>query len=364
MAKEKIQFPSKVDKKSTFIERIMEMLNRNSKIIDSKGRVTYITYPLKKDFSKKQKETAETLIINDVTIFGEVVDYRYQSLKNAKKLVLGEGVLGVANRALGNAQFEELELSKDVTMIPEGAIADSKIRRIHGPNFDISTDSKNVSTSFYIDEDGRPHLIEDGYYSKGPESFKLSRGEKMKEETRFAALSLAKRMLISTSKRDNGKSLFVYAPDLGSDTRFSVHGILEDFPMSSDSYRTIPDEKLIGILVNGVEEVDLESFKKYPNLMRIVIGKDVKRVIKTKDTEDSIILDQDKKTVKLKEDGKQVYEQKNSNGFSQRILLASDATIIMSSREAKSDVEPEKPLAKAAEEFSKKGIEGTEGPEL
>lgn len=359
MAKEKIQFPSKVDKKPTFMEKIMGMLNRNSKIVDSNGKVTYIAYPLKKDFSKKQKENAETLIINDVTIFGEVVDHRHQTLKNAKKLVLGEGVLGVATGALSNTQFEEVELSEDVTMIPEGAIQNSSVRRIYGPNFDISTDASNIKTDFYIDEDSKPHFIEKGRYSKGQESHKLSRGEKMTEETRYAALALAKRMLFSTSKKDNEKSLFVYAPSFGSDIDYTVHGIMDDFSILEDSFKRIPDEKLIGILVNGVEEVNLESLKKYPNLMRIVVGKDVKRVVKSKDTEDSVVLDQDKKTVKLKEDGKQVYEQKNLNGFSQRILFASDATIIMSSREAKAEVEPEKTLAKAKED-----IEGVDEPEL
>ena len=128
----------------------------------------------------------------------------------------------------------------------------------------------------------------------------------MSEETKFAALAIAKRMLLSTSKGDNEKSLFVYAPSLGSDVDFHVHGIMDDFPMPEESLKRIPDDKLIGLLVNGVEEVDLEAFKKYPNLMRIIIGKDVKRVVKSKDTEDSIIYDQDKKTIKLKEEGKQV----------------------------------------------------------
>lgn len=359
MAKEKIQFPSKIDKKPTFMERIMTMLNRTSKIIDADGRVSYIAYPLKRDFSKKQKENVETLVINDVTIFGEVRDNRHKSLKNAKKLVLGEGVLGVATGTLNNTQFEELELSEDVTMIPEGAIKDSKIRRIHGPNFDISTDSKHIRTDFYIDEDGRPHFIENGYFSKGEEWYKLRRGERMSEETKFAALAIAKRMLLSTSKGNNEKSLFVYAPSLGSDVDFHVHGIMDDFPMPEESLKRIPDDKLIGLLVNGVEEVDLEAFKKYPNLMRIIIGKDVKRVVKSKDTEDSIIYDQDKKTIKLKEEGKQVYQQKNLNGDSQRILLASDATIIMSQREARREAEQEISLTPNA-----KKIETSEGPEL
>lgn len=364
MAKEKILFPSKVDKKPTFMERIMEMLNRNSKLIDGNGKVSYIAYPLKKDFSKKQKEKAETLIINDVTIFGEDIDYRHQELKNAKKLVLGEGVLGVATGALHGTQFEEIELSEDVTMIPEGAITDSRVRRIHGPNFDISTDANNIKTDFYIDEDSRPHFIEIGRYSMGEESFKLSRGERMTEETRFASLALAKRMLFSTSKRDNEKSLYVYAPNLGSPVHFDVHGIMDVFPMQEDSFKRIPDEKLVGILVNGVDEVDLEDLKKYPNLMRVVIGKDVKRVIKAKDTEDSVVFDQDKKTVKLKEEGKQVYEQKNVNGFSQRILFASDTTEILTPNQAREDVVPERPLAKAAEKFAKKEIEAEAGPEL
>lgn len=364
MAKDKIQFPSKIDKKPTFMEKIMGMLNRTSKLVDASGKVSYIAYPLKKDFSKKQKENTETLIINDVTIFGEVRDYRHQNLKNAKKLILGEGVLGVATSSLVNSQFEEIELSEDVTMIPEGAIEDSNVRRIYGPNFDISTDAGNIRTSFHIDEDGRPHFIECGYYSKGQESYKLSRGEKMSEETRFAALALAKRMLFSTSKRENAKSLFVYAPRLGSDVDYHVHGIMDQFPMPEDSFKRIPDDKLIGILVNGVEELDLEKLKQYPNLMRIVVGKDVKRVIKAKDTEDSVVLDQDKKTVKLKEEGKQVYEQKNANGISQRILFASDTTLILTPSQTKEVVEHDKPLARAAEEFAKKDIDPEVGIEF
>lgn len=360
MAKEKIQFPSKVNKQPSFMERIMKMLNRTSQVIDSNGKVTHITYPLKKDFSKKQKESTETLVINDVTIFGEVRDYRFLNLPNLKKLVLGEGVLGVALDALYGAKFEELELSEDVTMIPEGAIRDSKIKRITSPKFDISTDAGKVTTDIYIDEDDRLHFIENAKYSMGQEEYKLRRREIMSEETRAAALSLAKKILFSTSKRDNKKSVFVYAPRLGSEIDYSVHAILDDFPMPETSMKRIPDEGLIGILVNGVEELDLEDLKQYPNLTRIVVGKDVKRVIKAKDTDETTRLDPDKKKVKLVEDGKQVYEQKNSAGVIQTISLASDTTLVMSTQQLRVDVEPERPLAKAAEEFAKKGIEGVE----
>lgn len=363
MAKDKIQFPSKVDKNPSFMEKIMKMLNRTSQIIDSNGRVTHITYPLKKDFSKKQKESAETLIINDVTIFGEVSDNRYQNLTNLKKLVLGEGVLGVATDALYGARFEELVLSEDVTMIPEGAIRDSKIKRVTSPKFDISTDATNVRTDIYTDEDDRLHFIERGRFSIGEEDFKLRKGENMTEETRAAAIALTKKILFSTSKRDNTKTIFVYAPNLGSDIDYSVHAIADDFPMPEDSLKRIPDEKLIGILVNGVEELDLNALKQYTNLTRIVVGKDVKRVVKAKDTDEATCLDPDSKKVKLVEDGKQVYEQKTSTGTLQTISLASDTTLIMSAQQSRGEVEPEKPLARAAEEFAKKGVEEVEEPE-
>lgn len=360
MAKDKIQFPSKIDKKPSFMERIMKMLNRTSQVIDSDGRVTYITYPLKKDFSKKQKESVETLVINDVTIFGEVRDYRFQELAKLKKLVLGEGVLGVATDSLMSARFEELVLSEDVTMIPEGAIRDSKIKRVTSPKYDISTDATNVRTDIYTDEDDRLHFIERGRFSIGEEEYKLRRGEKMTEETRAASTALAKKILFSTSKRDNTKTIFVYAPNLGSDIDYSVHAITDDFPMPEDSLKRIPDDKLIGILVNGVEELDLEDLKQYPNLTRIVVGKGVKRVIKSKDTDEATRLDPDKQKVKLVEDGKQVYEQKSATGTLQTISLASDTTLVMSAQQSRGEVEPERPLAKAAEEFAKKGIEGVE----
>ena len=144
MAKEKINFPSKVDRNSSLMEKIMKMFNRTSQLIDANGNVKYISYPPKKGFSKKQIDTAETLVVNDVLIFGENGDKSFRQLTNLKKLVLGSGVLGIANDNLSYSTIRELELSEDVKMIPEGSIEKSSIKKVTSPNFNLSTSTKNT----------------------------------------------------------------------------------------------------------------------------------------------------------------------------------------------------------------------------
>lgn len=321
MAKEKINFPSKVDKKPSFMERIMKMLNRTSQLIDANGNVKYISYPPKKGFSKKQINTAETLVVNDVLIFGENGDKSFRQLVNLKKLVLGSGVLGIADGALTYSTIRELELSEDVKMIPEGAIEKSSIKKVTSPNFNLSTSTKNTTTDIYIDQDDRLHFLENAHVSLGQEDYILSHGKNLALETAAAAKSLAKQLLKSTSKQENTNSIFVYAEGLGTETDYSIHTITDEYPIKDTSLSEISDDKLVGILTNGVEEVSLESLSKYPNLSSIVVGKGVKRVVKGNTTEIASYKD---------EESKDVLEQRNPNGALQTISFTSSNTLVMS----------------------------------
>ncbi len=63
--------PAKVEKQASFMERFMQMFDRTTILIDEKGKKSYISFPPKKGFSKKQIDKTVAMEVKDLTIFGE-----------------------------------------------------------------------------------------------------------------------------------------------------------------------------------------------------------------------------------------------------------------------------------------------------
>ena len=92
---EKLDFPTKLEEKLSIFDQIRKFMKRTSIAVDKKGRISYISYPPRMGFSKKQAENIETLEVNDVLILGDDRDRSLNELKNLKTLVLGNGVVAV-----------------------------------------------------------------------------------------------------------------------------------------------------------------------------------------------------------------------------------------------------------------------------
>ena len=93
---EKINFPTKLEEKLSFFDRLRKLMRRTSVTVDANGKVSYISYPPRNGFSDKQKKSIETIEVNDVLILGDDRDRSLLELENLKTLVLGRGVIAVA----------------------------------------------------------------------------------------------------------------------------------------------------------------------------------------------------------------------------------------------------------------------------
>ena len=342
---EKINFPTKLEEKLSFFDKLRKLMKRTSVAVDSKGKVSYISYPPRNGFSDKQKKAIETLEVNDVLILGDDRDRSLLELENLKTLVLGRGVIAVAEGAVPSTGLEELVVSDQAKQIPVGAISRTSIKRVRGNGFDISTTSKNTQTDIFFDQDERVHFLESSHFSLGQLDHMDGRGENSVLAAEAAARSLSKQILKSSSQRENKNSIYVYSETLGRDRVYSVHAIADTFPMPSNRGEKIDDDKLIGIFITGKEEIDLDSLAQYPNLRQIVVGKDVKRVnTATELKETGIIENEVPERIQMAKNGKE-----------QIVTIMSKETALLS-RIPQTPVAPVQEKSKV-QEIEEKGLE-------
>ena len=315
---EKINFPTKLEEKLSFFDKLRKLIKKTSIAVDSKGKISYISYPPRNGFSDKQKKSIETLEVNDVLILGDDRDRSLLELENLKTLVLGRGVIAVAEGAVPTTGLEELVISDQARQIPMGAISRTSIKRVRGNGFDISTD-RNAPTNIFFDADERIHFMQGERLSLGQLDMMDGKGIDVAKESEDNMYFLAESLIKSSSKNKNANSIFVYSDTIGSERASSIHAIADTFPMPSGRSEKIEDEKLIGIFITGVEEVDLATLSQYPNLKHITVGNDVRRVATTQDLED-----------RSHESNKVLQKvQKNVDGKEQVITLMSDKTTMM-----------------------------------
>ena len=340
---EKINFPTKLEEKLSFFDRLRKLMKRTSVTVDSNGKVSYISYPPRNGFSDKQKKNIETIEVNDVLILGDDRDRSLLELENLKTLVLGRGVIAVAEGAIPTTGLEELVVSDQAKQIPMGAISRTSIRRVRGNGFDISTDAK-APTNIFFDADERIHFMQGERLSLSQLDWMDGHGVSAAKESEDTMYFLAESLIKKSSQNKNDNSIFVYSETLGSERASSIHAVADTFPMPSGRDEKIDDDKLIGIYITGVDELDLSTFAQYPNLKHITIGNDVKRVITTPDIQDKDVVD-DKMPQKV---------QKNINGKEQIITVMSGTTVMMMPK-LKTPVAPvpdkTKVIEKAEKEF-------------
>ncbi len=264
--------PTKVEEKFSFINLIRKLLNKTSKSKDIKGRIKYISYPPKKGFSNKQKREIEELEINDVSIVGENRDISLNDLSCLKKLSLGKGVIAVTEGSIPNF-IEILELSETVKQIPPNAIVDSLIKRVQGRDFCIATNSDKTISDIYMDTDERLHFIETKLLSISALDSAENEVEQSQENI---AENGVKEILEASSKFENKQTLYVYDEGKLGTRRYRIHAVLDEFPIPENRSKSFSDDKLIGILINGAEEVDLEELSRYQNLQEIYINKSIR----------------------------------------------------------------------------------------
>lgn len=284
--------PTKVEEKSSFMDLIRKLLNRTSKSTDIKGRVKYISYPPKKGFSNKQKREIEELEINDIPIIGENRDTSLNELTNLKKLSLGRGVVALTEECIPSYGIQVLELSDTVKQIPPNAITESSIKRVQGKDFCIASNSTNTTSDIYIDTNERLHFVESGHISLGNEDYINQHGGSVEEEVLATSNTIAQGILQESSNFENKHTLYIYDRGIPGARRYTVHTVLDKFPMPENRSMSFSDERLIGVLVAGTEEVDLEQLSKYPNLQNIYIDKNVKRVLGSESLKDTNFINQ------------------------------------------------------------------------
>lgn len=325
--------PNKIDEKESLLDKIRKAFNRTTRYVDSQGKIGYISYPPKKGFSDKQKNEIRELEINGVEILGTEKDLSLRDLKKLKVLTLGQGTKAISSNVIPRS-VETLIIPEGLTQIPEGAIYDSSIKSLIAPNFGIATTSPR-HTNIFFDEFGRLNFTQDEYYSKGQvDYFNTRKNHSPKnphvlsasQEASAARNHITRQLLEATSHTNNSQSLYVFRKTLDSESDFSIQAVMDTFPMPEDRSLGFDDKLLIGILVNGKDELDLRSLEKYENLKNVFVGKDVKRVVGFEDEPEKInAFDKNTPTK---------YKRQSPSGKDQVVVMLSSETVAMKDAKA------------------------------
>ena len=274
MADNKKGISSSIENDANFMDVVRKVFRRTCKYTDKDGNVSYMGYPSKPEFLSEDVDDFLELEINDIPVIQEKIQ-----LQHLRKLILGRGVKKVEPCAIPEKGLDTLILSQDVQEIPRGAITNSSIRTVKGKGFCLATDRIDASTDIYFDTDGRINFIDNGHFSRAQiieiDRAQISRVEMAERQ----AYSSAEKILDASSRSNNSRTIYVYASHLGNESNYSVHAIVDTYPLSRTRKERLADDRLIGIFINGTEEVDLNHLTQYSNLKQIIIGKDVKRVI-------------------------------------------------------------------------------------
>ena len=269
-----------VPAKASLLKELMRtLLRQNCKYIDSEGNVNYFKYPSKKGFTTKQHEEIRTLEITNV----EIIDNQdtplddLRNLRYLEKLVLGDGVKGINKYAIPTT-VTELVLSDSVTLIPEGFVAQGSIKKFSGNGYNVNVPFAHYNSTFHVDEFGRLNISTYNHISSAQYDAIEKRGTPVTEAVQDMRNAKVTSLFSHTAKLQNTKSIYVYAHDIDSARDYSIITVVDDYPMDSTHKTKHPDSDLIGIFINGVEEIDLDELPICPNLQTVYIGKEVKKV--------------------------------------------------------------------------------------
>ncbi len=177
-------------------------------------------------------------------------------------------------------------------------------------------------------------------------------GHYTQENRRNFTLGLAEGLLESSTAKENERSIYIYDPQilLEDSNRRSIHAVSDSYPMSKNAVNELKDEELVALFLTGAEEVDLADFAKYPNLRKVIIGKDIKTVRGG---------DEFQKSKSKDSQNRDAYAVTTSNGKRQEIVLLSNETKAANSL-IKTPTVPEKTV----EREIGKNKTTEEGPEL
>ena len=311
---------SLVAAKPNFFEEISKKLfKKNCTFTDYAGRIGYLLYPPRHGFSDKQKQEIRSLEITGVETIDDkstpLDDLRH--LKYLDRLVLGEGVRGISRNAIPTS-VDEVILSDSVKNIPEGFVLNGCYKKVTGPDFFINAEFSQYNNSFFLDEFGRINFTRASRLSLGQIDHLERHGRNVEKEAESARTNATASILHHSSKGKKSKTIYVYK-STKSTTDASIHVVVDEYPMP-EKHRTerLSDDKLIGILINGKEEIDLEDLSQYPELETIIVGKDVKRVRSIRDDINSGETDRH---------GNKVFAEETIGGKKQTVTLLSPETI-------------------------------------
>lgn len=250
----------------------------NCKYTDSKGRIGYLSYPPKKGFTPRQCEEIESLEISGVETIDDKTDPKddLRHLKHLKKLTLGEGVKTISRNSIPTS-LSEVTISEGIS-IPESFVAMGSITKVSMPGVTFDSQYANYNNTFFTDEFGRLHFTRSNHLSTGEVGVIDRSGKNLKESTATLRTASAESLLHHSSKHPNNKTLYIYAKSLDSNRNYSIHAVADVFPMPEEHKTELSDENLIGIMVNGVPELDITSLDLYPNLQTVYVGKSVDKV--------------------------------------------------------------------------------------
>ena len=295
------------------------------------GMYKYKAFPPRKGFSDYDKSFLETLIFHSSIIGDSTLNSQFKTLK---RIFISKDVSSISEHSFGNLDLDLLQFdSTDTYFSPNALSSLSTITLIYNGNkyTNMSLYKKtrrgNRLTAIQKDDDNRLtfeigeslSLGQIDNYERTHSSVSL---EEYSKRTEFKAIS----NLLENSEIKDDSSLFFYTKT--GETSYGAQAIIDSYPLSDMRLSNPPDDKLVAIYINGVNEVDLETLNKYPNIKQIFISPTVKTVYG--ETNKS-------KTVSYSDHTATWSEWQNAKGCPVKMVCISKDTLVLPERVPKND---------------------------
>lgn len=300
------------------------------------GIYKYKAFPPRRGFSDYDKSYLEALVFHSSIIGDSTLNSQFKGLK---RLFITPDVSSISEHSFGNIDIELLQIDSPDTYFSTNAFdALSTTTLIYGNNrfTNVSKYKKarhgNKLAHIHKDDDNRLcfEIGEKISYGEADRYEKVRSNlsdDEYEKRNEYKSIS----DLLEESSITDGSSVFFYTRK--NENSLGAKAVIDTFPLSDMRLSNPPDDELVAIYVNDVNELDLASLSKYPNIRQVFVSPTVKAVYGKVNKS---------KTVSYSDHTATWSEWENAKGSPVKVVCVSKETLLLEDRVPKDDVSSEK----------------------
>ena len=309
------------------------------------GFYKFKAFPPKRGFSDNDKSSLLAIAFHSSIIGDSTLNSQFKALK---RLYITKDVSSISEHSFGNLELDVLEFASPDTYFSPNALGSlSTLKLVYDGNTytNVSkykdTQRGNALTHIRKDDDNRLSFEIGERLSLGEvDNFdRRNRSISLADYSKRAEFKAISEMLEGVDIKD-GSSLFFYTRT--SETSYGAQAIVDTYPLSTMRLSNPPDDKLVALYVNGVNEFNIDDLKRFPNVRQVFVSPTVKAVYGKTEKE---------KLVSYSDHQAIWSEIQNASGDPIKLVTMSKNTLMIPERNPSSAPSEEKSLGETSKEI-------------